>query len=63
MLVHDTTNAQNSIISRTYVLAQLRDKDEFWEHLIEFNTFIDIPWCLIGDSYPMKKRGTNPPHQ
>ena len=49
MLIQGLDNALNCIIFGIYVSAQLRDKDEFWNHLIELNNFRNLPWCLIGD--------------
>ena len=49
MLVHDTKNAKNSIISGIYAPAQSRDKHDFWEHLSQLHNMIDIPWCILGN--------------
>ena len=49
MLIHDPVNAQNYIISGIYAVAQTRDKSVFWNHLVEPNNVIDLPWCLMGD--------------
>ena len=61
MLVHDTILAQTMVISGIYAPAQPRDKDQFWDHLVELNSVIDSPWCLIGDfneiGAPADKRG------
>jgi len=48
-LVHDTALAQTIVISSIYAPAQLRQKDQFWTCLLEFNEAIDSPWCLIDD--------------
>ena len=45
MLIHDPEKAQNSVNAP----AQAREKDRFWEHLLQFNHVIDVPWCLMGD--------------
>jgi len=68
MLVHDPEKGQNIIVSGIYSLAQIRDKDQFWEHLTDLNTVFDIPWCLMGDlnelgSPEEKKGGTITPHE
>jgi len=66
MMVHDTENAQTSIISGIYVPAQSRDKQAFWEHLTQLSSILDIPWCLVGDfndlETPSDKKGGLPPH-
>jgi len=49
ILVHDTGNNQNVIVSGVYAPAQVRDKDSFWNQLPQFNSVFDLPWCLIGD--------------
>jgi len=49
VLIHDTGNNQNVIVSGVYAPAQFRDKDPFWNQLIQFNSVVDLPWCLIGD--------------
>jgi len=49
MLVHDTENSKNSIISGVYAPTQTKDKNAFWERLTRMNTIIDVPWCLMGD--------------
>ena len=49
MLIHDTAINQNSICSGIDATAQRRDKEPFWNHLLQLNTVIDIPWCIIGD--------------
>ena len=50
-----------TLVSRIYAPAQRHDKDEFWKHLIELNTFINTPWCLVGDvnklGAPNEKKG------
>jgi len=61
MLVHDTINAQNSVVSMIYAPAQASHKLQFWERLGEIDTVIDSPWCLLGDfneiEGPNEKRG------
>jgi len=61
MLVHDTKKKCKLVISGVYAPAQQRDKDSFWSHLLQMNTIIDLPWCLIGDfnelANPVKKKG------
>ena len=61
MLVHDTNNACDSIISGIYVPAQLRDKHPFWNYLKELTELFDLPWCLIKDfnelTNPTEKKG------
>ena len=37
VLVHDTGNNQNVIVSGIYAPAQVRDKDHFWSQLTQFN--------------------------
>ena len=65
MLIRDPDKVQNSVISGIYALAQPRDKDDFWNHLVELNNVIDLPWCLIGDFNeilcPNEKLGGQPP--
>jgi len=65
MLVHATTLAQTVVISSIYAPAQLWFKDQFWDHLVELNSVIDSPWCLVGDFNEIgapneKKGGTTP---
>ena len=65
MLIHDPDKVQNSIISGIYAPVQPRDKVDFWNHLVELNNIIDLPWCLIGDFNeilcPNEKLGGQPP--
>jgi len=65
MLIHDPLKVQNSIISGVYTPAQIREKNDFWTHLIELNNVIDLPWCLMGDFNeilcPNEKLGGQPP--
>jgi len=49
MLIHDPDKVQNSIISGIYAPVQPRDKVDFWNHLVELNNVIHLPWCPIGD--------------
>ena len=49
MLIHDVQKAQNCILSGIYAPAQEKEKNEFWNYLLELNTVFDLPWCLIGD--------------
>ena len=42
MLVHDTKNAKNLIISGIYAPTQNRDTHEFWEHQFQLHNVIDI---------------------
>ena len=49
MLVMDLAIQKLCIISGIYAPAQLRQKDPFWQHLVDLNAVIDSPWCLIGD--------------
>jgi len=61
MLIHDPRRGQNSIISGIYAPAQAKEKDLFWEHLIQLNLVFDVPWCLMGDfnelASPNEKKG------
>ena len=61
VLLHDTSNNQNVMVNGLYAPAQSRDKDSFWNHLFQFNSVVDLPWCLIGDfnelASPGEKRG------
>jgi len=61
LLVHDTTISVSSIISGIYAPAQPREKDSFWQYLIELTTVFDLPWCIIGDfneiASPSEKQG------
>ena len=41
MLVHDTTKTVSSIISGVCPPAQEREKDVFWDYLVELNEVID----------------------
>jgi len=50
MLVDDPDNLQNLVISRIYAPLQPREKNEFWNRLVEFSSVIDLPWCLMGIS-------------
>jgi len=63
MLVHDSTKGSNSIISGIYASAQQRDKEPFWNHLLQLNTVINLPCCIIGDfnalTSPFEKRGAD----
>jgi len=43
MLVHDTGNAKNIIVSGVYEPTQARDKDAFWSLLVRMNSVIDLP--------------------
>ena len=49
LLVYDIRLQKTSVIFGLYGPAQKRDKHSFWDKLIELNTVIDLPWCLIGD--------------
>ena len=49
MLIHDPQKGQNSVVSRIYVPVQTKEKDQFWEHLVQLNRIFDVPWCLMGD--------------
>ena len=67
VLVYDTTKQCNLIVSRVYAPAQLKDKDLFWNHLIQMNNVIDLPSCIIGDLNELanptgKKGGKRHPH-
>ena len=55
MLVHDTENAKNSVISGIYAPAQEREKNSFWTNLSNLNNIIDVPWCLLGDFNELSK--------
>jgi len=61
MLVHDPVKQKNIVVSRVYGPTQSRDKESFWNSLVQMNNVIDIPWCLIGDCNELKnlleKRG------
>ena len=61
LLVHDTGNNQNVIVRWFYAPAQFREKDAFWNQLLQFNSVFDLPWCLIGDfneiASPGEKKG------
>ena len=61
MLVHDIQKQINVIISGAYAPAQVSQKDEFWNSLLQMNEVIDLPWCLIGDfnelAAPSEKKG------
>jgi len=60
LLVHDTTNSMQSIISGIYAPTQQREKDSFWTLLNETHKLFDLPWCIIGDfnelANPSEKR-------
>ena len=49
LLVHDTGNNQNVILTGVYAPAQSREKEFFWNQLLQFSSVVDLPWCLIGD--------------
>ena len=59
MLVHDTTNSLQSIISGIYAPTQQKEKDSFGTLLNETHKLFDLPWCIIGDfnelATPMKR--------
>jgi len=61
MLVHDTQKQINVVISGVYAPAQLMEKDEFWNMLIQMNNVVDLPWCINGDfnelAGPSEKKG------
>ena len=61
MLVHDTQKQINVIISGVYAPAQVSQKDDFWNMLLQMNDVVDLPWCLIGDfnelAAPSEKKG------
>jgi len=49
------------MVSGVYALAQQREKESFWNHLLELNHVVELPWCLIGDfnelANPSEKKG------
>jgi len=49
MLVYDMTKHYSSIISGVYAPAQPQDEECFWNHLVQLNNVIDLPWRIIGD--------------
>jgi len=61
LLVYDPAKQCSSVVSGIYAPARLQDKDSFWNHLVQMNTAIDLPWCIIGDcnelANPSEKRG------
>jgi len=61
MLVYDTIKQCNLIVSAVYASAQSKDKDCFWNHLLQMNNVVDFPWCIIGDlnelANPTEKKG------
>ena len=66
MMIRNTANASNSILSGIYAPAQNREKDVCWDQLAQINNIINIPWCLIGDlielACPNDKLGEPAPH-
>jgi len=64
ILVLDVKKAQNCVVLGICAPAQDREKNSFWEHLIEINAIIDLPTFLIGDfnelAAPNEKVGVNP---
>jgi len=65
LLVHDTANSKNIIVSGIYGPTQAREKDVFWEQLLHMNSIVDLPWLLVGDFNELEsltdKQGTNLP--
>ena len=59
--LNSTKTYKPYIILGIYASAQLKDKSSFWEHLLQLNNVIDVPWFLIGDfnelSNPNEKKG------
>ena len=49
MLVFDTHTQQMVTLSSVYGPIKVSKKSAFWNHLLELNTIIDTPWCLLGD--------------
>jgi len=47
--VYDSLKQRPSIVSGIYAPAQIQEKDSFWNHLVQMNNVIDLPWCIIGD--------------
>ena len=53
------------VVSGIYAPAKNHGNDAFWAHLLELNSIIDCPWCLIGDfndieDFSEKKGGIAP---
>jgi len=63
MLIHDPEKASNLIVSGIYAPTQPRDKDKFWEHLLQLNLIFDMRWCLLGYfnklARPNEKKGVS----
>jgi len=43
MLVHDSINQKNFIVSGVYGPAQSQYKEYFWDNLVQMNNVVDIP--------------------
>ncbi|KAJ8429037.1 hypothetical protein Cgig2_016942 [Carnegiea gigantea] len=49
MLIHIPTLVKNTLISGVHGPIQVTDKGPFWDHLIQVNSIINLPWMLVGD--------------
>jgi len=49
------------MVSGVYAPVQQREKESFWNHLLQLSHVVELPWCLIGDfnelANPSEKNG------